>query len=62
MARIISFSIPEDWEFTTEVMDLSSSGIRAAIEEGLKAIKDKESIKDNEREKNGHKVIGGIKE
>ncbi len=38
MARIVSFSVPEDWKFTEEVMDMSSSGIREAIEERLKIL------------------------
>ncbi len=42
MARIISFSVPEGWEFSAEVMSMSSSMIREALEEGLKVLKEKE--------------------
>ncbi len=41
MARIISFSIPEKWELTSEVMEMSSRKIREALEEGVKALKSK---------------------
>jgi len=41
MARIISFSIPEKWELTSEVMDMSSRKIREVLEEGLKVLKGK---------------------
>lgn len=53
MARIISFSIPENWEFTDEVMKMSSSKMREALEEGLKILKDRENEKTN--------IIGGVK-
>jgi len=39
MARIISFSVPEDWELTDEVMKMHSSEIRDALIEGVKVLK-----------------------
>ncbi|MEE9594814.1 MAG: hypothetical protein V3V92_05380 [Candidatus Hydrothermarchaeales archaeon] len=48
MARIISFSIPEDWELTDEVMEMSSSQIREVLMEGVKILKEKEKNRTKE--------------